>query len=292
MRLRSRQGVVPAEAIFDPRGILHEMRILKEPAELDIMRRASSISHEGHAAGARLAHDGSWEYELEAAIEHTFRRRGASGPAYSTIVGGGANATVLHYIVNDCPLQDGELVLVDAGCELEGYASDVTRTYPVGGRFVGERRAVYETVLAAQRAAFDHCKPGSTLVDVHQAAVQRITEGLIEMRLLSGRVEDAIANEDYRRFYMHNTSHWLGLDVHDVGTYRVDGEDRALESGMVLTVEPGLYISPDDDEVPPGFRSIGVRIEDDVAVTADGHENLTAALPSEPEDVEALITGN
>jgi Xaa-Pro aminopeptidase len=256
------------------------------------MRRAAAISHEAHAAGARLAHDGAWEYELEAAIEHVFRRRGAAGPAYATIVGGGRNATVLHYIVNDQPLRDGELVLVDAGCELEGYASDVTRTYPVGGRFHGERLAVYETVLAAQQAALDLCKPGSTLADVHQAAVKRITEGLIDMRLLSGRVEDAVSNEAYRRFYMHNTSHWLGLDVHDAGTYKVDGENRVLEAGIVFTVEPGLYISPDDEEVPPGFRGIGVRIEDDVLVTADGHENLTVALPRRPEDVEALITSD
>ncbi|MBW2448299.1 MAG: aminopeptidase P N-terminal domain-containing protein [Deltaproteobacteria bacterium] len=291
MRLRSRQGAVPAEAIFDPRAILHEMRMHKEPSELDIMRRASAISHEAHVAGASLAHEGAWEYELEAAIEHVFRRRGAAGPAYPTIVGGGANAAVLHYIVNDQLLRDGELVLVDAGCELEGYASDVTRTYPVGGHFVGERRAVYETVLAAQQAAFDLCKPGSTLVDVHQAAVHRLTEGLIDMQLLSGRVEDAVANEDYRRFYMHNTSHWLGLDVHDAGTYRVDGEHRTLEAGVVFTVEPGLYISPDDEVVPSGFRGIGVRIEDDVVVTTDGYENLTAALPRKPEEIEALVKG-
>jgi Xaa-Pro aminopeptidase len=289
MRLRSRQGVVPADAIFDPRSIVHEMRIIKEPAELEIMRRAADITREAHAAAAKLALDRTHEYELEAAIEYVFRRRGAAGPAYSTIVGGGSNATVLHYIANDQPLRDGELVLIDAGSEVEGYASDVTRTYPVGGHFAGERRAVYETVLAAQHVALDHCKPGSTLVDIHDAAVRRIVEGLVDLKLLSGSIDDSIANETYRRFYMHNTSHWLGLDVHDVGMYRVDDEYRTLEAGMVFTVEPGLYIPPDDEEVDPRFRGIGVRIEDDVVVTTDGHENLNSALPKEPGDVEALV---
>jgi Xaa-Pro aminopeptidase len=291
MRLRSRQGVVPADAIFDPRGVVHEMRLVKEPAELAIMRRAADITREAHASAAPLARDGSFEYELEATLEFVFRRRGAAGPAYTTIVGGGSNATVLHYIANAQPLRNGDLVLIDAGSELEGYASDVTRTYPVGGRFAGERRAVYETVLAAQYAALDLCKPGSTLVDVHEAAVRRIVEGLVDMKLLSGCVDDLIANDAHRRFYMHNTSHWLGLDVHDAGAYRVAGEHRALAAGMVFTVEPGLYIPPDDVEVDPGFRGIGVRIEDDVVVTADGHENLNFALPKEPGDVEALVAG-
>jgi Xaa-Pro aminopeptidase len=290
MRLRSREGVVPADAIFDPRSIVHEMRMNKQPAEIDIMRRAAAITREAHASAAKLARDGTYEYELEAAIEYVFRRRGGSGPAYSTIVAGGNNATVLHYIANDQPLRNGELVLIDAGSELEGYASDVTRTYPVGGRFAGERRAVYEVVLAAQEAALDLCKPGSTLVDIHDAAVRRIVEGLVDLKLLSGSVGDLIANEAYRRFYMHNTSHWLGLDVHDVGRYRFDGEHRSLEAGMVFTVEPGLYV-PADDEADPGFRGIGVRIEDDVVLTSEGHENLTAAIPKAMGDVETLVAG-
>ena len=289
MRLRSREGVVPADAIFDPRSVVHEMRMKKEPAEIDIMARAAAITREAHTSAAKLAHDGTYEYELEAAIEYVFRRLGAAGPAYTTIVGGGSNATVLHYIANDQPLRDGELVLIDAGSELEGYASDVTRTYPVGGRFAGERRAVYELVLAAQAAALDLCKPGSTLGDIHEAAVHRIVEGLVDLRLLSGSVGDLIANEAYRRFYVHNTSHWLGLDVHDVGMYRVDGEHRTLEAGMVFTVEPGLYIPSDDEQVDPGFRGIGVRIEDDVVLTTEGHENLTAAIPKAMGVVEALV---
>jgi Xaa-Pro aminopeptidase len=291
MRRRSREGAVPADAIFDPRSIVHEMRIKKQPAEIDIMRRAAAITREAHAAAAKLARDGTYEYELEAEIEYVFRRRGAAGPAYNTIVGGGSNATVLHYIANDQPLRDGELVLIDAGSEFEGYASDVTRTYPVGGHFTGERRAVYDVVLAAQAAALDLCKPGSTFVDIHDAAVRRLVEGLVDLSLLSGNVGDLIANETYRRFYMHNTSHWLGLDVHDVGAYRVDGEHRALEAGMVFTIEPGLYISSNDEEVDPRFRGIGVRIEDDVVLTSEGHENLTAAIPKAIDDVEALVAG-
>jgi Xaa-Pro aminopeptidase len=290
MRRRSREGAVPADAIFDPRSIVHEMRMKKQPAEIDIMRRAAAITHEAHASAAKLARGGTYEYELEAAIEYVFRRRGGEGPAYSTIVGGGSNATVLHYIANDQPLRDGELVLIDAGSELEGYASDVTRTYPVGGRFAGERRAVYEVVLAAQEAALELCKPGSTLVDIHDAAVRRIVEGLVDLKLLSGSVDDLIANESYRRFYMHNTSHWLGLDVHDVGTYRSGGEHRTLEAGMVFTIEPGLYV-PGDDEAAPGFRGIGVRIEDNVVLTDEGHENLTAAIPKAMDDLEALVAG-
>lgn len=291
MRLRSRQGVVPADAVHDPRAIVHEMRLVKEPAELDILRRASAITQEAHETAARLARGGANEYELEAAIEYTFRRRGAAGPAYATIVGGGANATVLHYITNDAPLRDGELVLIDAGCEIEGYASDVTRTFPVGGRFEGPRRAVYDIVLAAQDAALDLCKPGSTLVQIHGAAVSKIVEGLIDLKLLSGRLDDLIANESHQRFFMHNTSHWLGLDVHDVGSYRADGEPRSLEAGMVFTIEPGIYIAERDESVPPEFRGIGVRIEDDVAITANGHENLTAAIPKTPADIEALVAG-
>jgi len=288
MRLRSRQGRVPPEAFVDPRTAIHEMRLRKEPAEVDVMRRASAISLEGHRAAARLTHPGAFEYELEAALEHGFRRRGARGPAYTTIVGSGANATVLHYVRNDQKLRADELVLIDAGCELEGYASDVTRTYPIGGRFSGPGRAVYEVVLAAQQAALGICRPGVTLPEIHELAVRRLTEGMLELGLLSGSVEEAIASEAYRRFYMHQTSHWLGLDVHDVGAYRPGGSPRRLEPGMVFTVEPGLYVSP-ALEVDARFRGIGVRIEDDVLVTADGCEVLTAAIPKAPEDLEALV---
>ncbi len=291
LRLRSRAGLNPPSEIVDPRSIVHEMRLVKEPAELDIMRRAQEITREGHAEAARRARDSVPEYELQAALEFTFRRRGAAGPAYGTIVGGGANATVLHYIANDRPLRDGELVLIDAGSELQGYASDVTRTYPVGGRFAGPGRAVYEVVLEAQRAALAHCRPGSDLGAIHAAAVRRLAEGLVALGLLEGDPDQLVADESYRRFYMHNTSHWLGLDVHDVGSYRVNGQHRALAPGMVLTVEPGLYVAPDDERAPPRFRGIGVRIEDDVLITAEGCENLSSSIPKAPDEVEALVAG-
>jgi Xaa-Pro aminopeptidase len=289
MRLRSRQGFVPASEIIDPRRVLHEMRLRKEPAELEIMRRAAAISAEAHRQAARLAEEGRFEYELEAALLHQFRRRGAAGPAYSSIVGGGRNATVLHYIRNDQKLTDGELVLIDAGCELDGYASDVTRTYPVGGSYRGSQRAVYEVVLEANLTGMALAKPGATLPQIHQATTRRLVEGMVELGLLSGRVDDLIQAEAQRRYYMHNTSHWLGLDVHDVGAYAVDGKPRTLEPGMVFTIEPGLYVAADDTTAPAELRGIGVRIEDDVAITAGGCENLTAAIPKHPADVEAWV---
>jgi Xaa-Pro aminopeptidase len=283
LRLRSRLGTEPPEAIVDPRTTLPEMRLFKEPGELDIMRRAADISREAHEIAAGLSWDGKHEYELQAAIEYTFRRRGAAGAAYTTIVGGGVNGTVLHYVRNDQKLRDEELVLIDAGCELEGYA------YPVGGRFVGPGRAVYEIVLAAQRSALECSRPGATLDEVHRAAVHTLTEGLVEISLLEGDVEELVANEAHRPFYMHGTSHWLGLDVHDVGSYRVQGELRRLEPGLTYTVEPGLYISPHLENVDSRFQGIGVRIEDNVVITEDGHENLTDALAKDPDDVEALV---
>jgi len=289
MRLRSRQGFVPAAEIIDPRRVLHEMRLRKEPAELEIMRRAAAISAEAHRDAARLADEGRTEYELEAALLHAFRRRGAAGPAYSSIVGGGRNATVLHYIRNDQKLAAGELVLIDAGCELEGYASDVTRTYPVGGAYQGAQRAVYEVVLEANLAALALAKPGATLPQIHQAATRRLVEGMVELGLLSGPPDELIKSEAHRRFYMHNTSHWLGLDVHDVGAYAVAGKPRVLEPGMVFTIEPGLYVAADDAQAPAEIRGIGVRIEDDVAITAGGCENLTAAIPKHPADVESWL---
>ncbi len=289
MRLRSRAGVVPPAEIVDPRAILHEMRLFKDEGELDIMRRASDITREGHAAAARLARGGTYEYELQAALDSTFRRRGAAGPAYTTIVGGGRNATILHYVTNDQPLRDGDLVLIDAGCELSGYASDVTRTYPVGGKLAGPARAVYEVVLAAQEAALAVSKPGATLDEVHAASVRVLTEGMVSLGLLSGSVDELVAADAYRPYYMHRTSHWLGLDVHDVGSYSANGKPRKLEPGMVFTVEPGLYVAADADKADPRFRGIGVRIEDDVLVTQVGHENLTAAIAKRPEDVEAWV---
>ncbi|HME69495.1 MAG TPA: aminopeptidase P N-terminal domain-containing protein, partial [Myxococcota bacterium] len=289
MRLRSRMGLVPPAEIVDPRSILHEMRLFKESSELEIMRQAADISREAHAAAARLAQDGAYEYELEAMLDFTFRRRGATGPAYASIVGGGKNATVLHYITNDQPLREGELVLVDAGCELQGYASDVTRTYPVGGKFEGAARSVYELVLAAQEAAFAVAKAGATLEQLHTASVRVLTDGMVQLGLLSGSLDDLVASDAYRKYYMHRTSHWLGLDVHDVGAYTANGKPRTLEPGMVFTIEPGLYIAAEAEGVTPHLRGIGVRIEDDVLITPGDHQNLTAAIPKRPEDVEAWV---
>ncbi len=289
MRLRSRTGVVPASEIVDPRSALHDMRLRKEPAEIEIMRRAAAISCEAHREAARMAHEGRFEFELAAVLDYTFRRRGSAGPAYSSIVGGGRNATVLHYVSNRDKLKNGELLLIDAGCELDGYASDVTRSYPIGGSFGAAERAVYEAVLEAQLAAHALAKPGATLEAIHNATIRRLSEGMLALGLLRGSVDECIEKEHFRRYYMHGTSHWLGLDVHDVGPYTVGGKSRPLEPGMVFTIEPGLYIAADDDEAPAQLRGIGVRIEDDVAITADGCENLTAAIPKHPAELEAWV---
>ncbi len=289
MRLRSRAGQAPPTEIADPRAIIHEMRLFKDEGELEIMRRAAAITALAHRAAAELAVDGNREYELEAALDYTFRRRGARGPAYTSIVGGGANATVLHYIANNAPLAQGELVLIDAGCELEGYASDVTRTYPIGGHFEGAGKEVYEHVLAAQKASLEVARAGSDLGQVHDASVRSIAASLIELGLAAGSVDAVIETGAYRTYYMHNTSHWLGLDVHDVGSYRREGELRPLETGMVFTVEPGIYIPANDEQADPRLRGIGVRIEDDVAITATGTEVITDAIPKEVRDVEGWV---
>ncbi len=288
-RLRSRTGVIAPGAVLDPRVALHEMRLHKEPEEIDLMRRAAEISREAHEAAARQAHQGAHEYELQATLDYEFRRRGAWGPAYASIVGGGANATVLHYIANDQPLRDGDLVLIDAGCEVAGYASDVTRTYPVGGVFTGPARDLYQVVLDAQADALDLARPGATLEDIHQAALRRLVQGMVALGLLSGDVDEIVRDGRYRRYYMHRTSHWLGLDVHDVGDYSKGGKPRPLEPGMVFTVEPGLYVPASDEEAPERFRGIGIRIEDDVVVTEDGHENLSASIPKRIDALEALV---
>lgn len=288
-RIRSRMGLLPPDAMHDPRLLVHEMRLFKEPEELETMRRAAEISREAHAEAARLTHPGAHEYELEAVLNYTFRRRGAAGPAYDSIVGAGANATVLHYIANRDPLRDGQAVLIDAGCELEGYASDVTRVYPVGGAFTGPTRDLYQVVLAAQKAGLETSSPGQTLEAVHSAALRGLVEGMLALGLLEGDAETAIETRSYDRYYMHRTSHWLGLDVHDVGSYVSEGAPRKLEAGMAYTVEPGLYVPKDDEQAPEAYRGIGIRIEDDVVVTQDHHENLTESIPKEIDDVEALV---
>jgi Xaa-Pro aminopeptidase len=287
---RPRTGTGPG-AIREPGDILHEMRLRKEPAELAWMREAIAIACEAHREAMRSARPGMHEYEIEALIDFTFRRRGATGPAYPSIVAAGKNATVLHYIDNDRPLGADELLLIDAGAERAGYCADVTRTFPTGRRYGPAQRDLYEAVLAAQLAAIAAVAPGTTLEAVHTIALRVLAEALIAQGILAGSVDEVIEKGTYRRFYMHRTSHWLGRDVHDVGNYARDGKPRPLEPGMVLTVEPGLYIPAAGDDVPAAFRGIGIRIEDDVLVTADGHEVLSAAAPKQVAEVEALRAG-
>jgi len=284
---RPRTGSGPT-ALLDARQVLHEMRLYKEPEEIEAMRRAIAISAEAHVGAMRGARAGSPEYEIEAAMEHVFRAAGASGPAYPSIVASGPNATILHYTSNDRVLREVDLLLIDAGAEYDGYCADVTRTFPVAPRFEGRGRALYDAVLAAQTAAIECVRPGVRFDDVHQRAVTVLVEGLIGLGLLKGSVGEIRDQELYRPFYMHRTSHWLGLDVHDVGDYRRGGTSRVLEAGMVLTVEPGLYIGEHVEDIGAEWRGLGVRIEDDVLVTVDGHEVLSAAIPKAPADLEAL----
>jgi Xaa-Pro aminopeptidase len=287
LRSRTRSTLPRVAALLDPAPLLGEARLFKSAGELERMRRAAAISAEAHRAAMAAARPGLREYELDALLSYRFRSRGASGEAYPNIVAAGANACVLHYRAADAELRAGELVLIDAGCEFEHYASDVTRTFPVSGRFSAEQRALYEVVLGAQAASIAAVRPGATLDALHALAVERLVEGLVELGLLRGEVRTLIAEQDYRRFYMHRTSHWLGLDVHDCGAYSVDGEPRRLEPGMVLTVEPGLYVALDDETVEARWRGIGIRIEDDVLVVEGGGEVLTADVPKSVADVEA-----
>jgi Xaa-Pro aminopeptidase len=284
---RPRTGAGPT-AIHEPGEILHEMRLTKEPAELDAMRAAIAIACEAHREAMRAARPGMYEYEIEALVDFTFRRRGASGPAYPSIVASGLNATVLHYTDNRRALAGDELLLLDAGAERDGYCADVTRTFPTARRYTPPQRDLYDAVLAAQLAAIATVRPGTTLEAVHRTALRVLVEALIAHGLLAGSVDEAIEKDTYRRFYMHRTSHWLGRDVHDVGSYARGGEPRPLEPGMVLTVEPGLYVPADAADVPEPFRGIGIRIEDDVLVTPTGCEVLSAAAPKQVAEVEAL----
>ncbi|WP_280552623.1 Xaa-Pro aminopeptidase [Halomonas sp. 25-S5] len=288
---RARRGAVAPSAFADVSERIHEQRLCKSEAELALMRHAGAISARAHVRAMRTARPGLMERQLQAELEHEFRWQGGSGPAYASIVGGGLNACVLHYIENHDPLEDGALVLIDAGAEFDLYAGDITRTFPVNGRFSEAQRALYEVVLAAQERAVAAVCPGVTLATIHEGVVHDLTAGLIELGLLEGDVEARIDDGSYKRFYLHSTSHWLGLDVHDVGAYRLEGQPRTLRPGMVLTVEPGLYV-PAAADLPVAFRGIGIRIEDDVAVTPDGHEVLTAEVPKRVADIEALMDRN
>jgi Xaa-Pro aminopeptidase len=288
VRAQSRAGISAPAEIRDLRTALDEMRLVKDDGELAVMRRAAAISVAAHERAMRATRPGRNEYEIEAELLYEFRRRGSQYPAYTPIVAGGANACILHYRDNSARLADGDLLLVDAGCELDGYASDVTRTFPVNGSFGGPQKDIYELVLAAQSAAIAAVRIGSRWDEPHDAAVKTLARGFVDLGLCRGSVEEVIETGDYRRFYMHRTGHWLGLDVHDAGEYKSAGEWRRLEPGMTLTVEPGCYVRPGDN-VPERFWNIGVRIEDDVAVTATGCEVLTAAAPKSVRDIEALV---
>jgi len=270
--------------------LLHEMRLIKSPAEIEIMQKAADISAAAHCRAMQVAKPGCFEYQLEAEILHEFTREGSRWPAYPSIVGGGENACILHYTNNDMAIADGGLVLIDAGCELDYYAADITRTFPVNGKFSPEQKALYELVLSAQLVAIAQVKPGNSWNAAHEAAVEVLVRGLLDLGLLSGDLEQLIEDESYRTFYMHRTGHWLGMDVHDVGEYRIEKEWRPLKAGMTLTVEPGLYIAPDCEEVEARWRGIGIRIEDDIVVTTDGCHVLSHKVPKTVADIEALMS--
>lgn len=287
LNAKRQSGSAPSELVALDH-LLHEARLFKSRAETNMMRRSARIAVDAHRRAMSVCRPGMHEFELEAEYLHEFRRRGAVC-SYPPIVAGGANACVLHYTANDAVLADGDLVLVDAGCEFEMYASDVTRTFPVNGRFTDRQRELYEIVLAANRAAIAKVKPGNHWNEPHDAAVKEVTIGLRSLGLLSGRLPTLIKEQAYRPFFMHKTGHWLGMDVHDVGDYKLGGEWRLLEPGMVLTIEPGIYVAPDAKGKAKGWRGIGIRIEDDVVVTREGCEVLTEDLPVEADEVERCI---
>jgi len=282
-----RSGVAP-HTFHDAGDVVHELRLRKAPWEVDRLRATMAIAAEAHADAMRSARPGMAEFEIEARIDGLFRRRGATGPAYPSIVASGPHACVLHHTPRDRRLGADELLLIDAGSERDGYCADITRTFPTAARFSPPQRDLYDAVLAAQLAAIAMTKPGETLDALHTKACRVLSEALVHLGLLHGSVDEIVEHGHYRRFYMHRTSHWLGRDVHDVGLYAHDGTPRPLEPGMVLTVEPGLYVSTEWDDVPPAFRGLGIRIEDDVLVTAAGHEVLTAAAPKQVEEIESL----
>ena len=288
VRAEARNGVTAPGGIRDVRSLLDEMRLFKDAHELDIMRRAAQISGGAHRRAMQAAQPGRWEYEIEAELLHEFRRHGAQAPAYTSIVAGGANACVLHYVSNNDQLKAGELLLIDAGCELDGYAADITRVFPVSGQFSAVQKDLYELVLAAQTAAMAKVKPGCHWNEPHEAALRVLVQGMIDFELCAGSVDGVIESGDYKRFYMHKTGHWLGMDVHDAGEYKRGGDWRVLQTDMVLTVEPGFYVRP-SDQVPERFWNIGIRIEDDVRVTDGACEVLTQAAPKTVQEIESAM---
>lgn len=290
MRSLNRKPIHPPQTIVDPATIIHEMRVLKTADEIELMQIAADIAAEAHVEAMKAARAGMKEYQVEALIERIFRERGASGPAYTSIVGAGPNATVLHYINNDGELRDGDLLLIDAGAEYKGYASDITRTSPVNGRFSKAQREIYELVLKAQMQCVEMVRPGVTHDELKEHSIEVLTEGMVELGLLKGEPEELIKDKKYEQFYMHGLGHMLGIDVHDVGLYYYGKESRALEPGVVMTVEPGLYVSPDTKDIPEQYLGIGVRIEDDVLCTQNGPKVLTNKVPKQAEEIETLMT--
>ena len=289
IRSKAHLGAQPPNEFVALDHLLHDMRLYKSAAEVKVMREAARISAQAHIRAMQASRPGLYEYSLEAELDYEFRKGGAKMPAYGSIVAAGRNSCILHYQQNDALLKDGDLVLIDAGCEIDCYASDITRTFPVSGQFSPEQKAIYELVLKAQEAAFAVIAPGKHWNHAHEATVQVITEGLVALGLLKGDVQALIESEAYRAFYMHRAGHWLGMDVHDVGEYKVGGQWRELEPGMALTVEPGIYIGADNQSVAKKWRGIGVRIEDDVVVTKQGCEILTSGVPKTVAEIEALM---
>ncbi|MFT3806967.1 aminopeptidase P N-terminal domain-containing protein [Arenimonas sp.] len=291
VRAQARQGAQPPHEFLELGHFLHELRLFKSVGEIRLMERSADIACRAQVAAMRATRAGAFEYEVEAALQQAYRANNAVA-AYEPIVGGGANACVLHYRANNARLNEGDLLLVDAGAEYGLYASDITRTWPVSGRYSKEQRALYEIVLDAQRAALAEARPGRPWIAGHEAAVRVLTEGMLSLGLLKGTLKQNLASGDYRRFYMHKTGHWLGLDVHDVGEYKLAGDFRELEPGMAFTIEPGLYVAPGSKGVPAKFQGIGIRIEDDVLVTKEGHRVLTDGVPREIDAVEAVMAGS
>lgn len=289
IRSKARQGAQPPNEFVALDHLLHDLRLYKSANEVKVMKHAAEISARAHIRAMQASRAGLYEYHLEAELDYEFRKGGAKMPAYGSIVAAGKNACILHYRENDAALKDGDLVLIDAGCEIDCYASDITRAFPVNGRFSPEQKAIYELVLAANEEAFKHIAPGKHWNEAHEATVQVITAGLVELGLLEGDIEELIATEAYKPFYMHRAGHWLGMDVHDVGDYKVGGEWRVLEPGMAMTVEPGIYIAADNQDVAKKWRGIGVRIEDDVVVTRTGCEILTGGVPKSVAEIEQLM---
>ena len=284
-------GALPPGEFVDLDHFINEMRLFKTAGELKIMRKAAEISVSAHSRAMKASKPGLFEYQLQAEIEHEFAVQGSAGAAYTSIVGGGKNGCILHYIENRDALKDGDLVLIDAGCEYQNYAADITRTFPVNGKFSDEQAAIYDIVLQAQTDAIAVIGPGIEYNKTNEATVLAITQGLVDLGILHGDVDELIASEAHREFYMHGAGHWLGMDVHDVGDYKIDGQWRVYEPGMVVTIEPGIYIAPGNPNVDKKWHGIAVRIEDDIVVTKDGNENITAGVPKKRDEIEALMAG-